>query len=358
MNKNYFGVIMAGGIGSRFWPLSTVEFPKQFHDILGTGRTFLQSTFDRLKKIIPTEQIYVVTMEAYAELTLEQLPELKPLQVITEPSGKSTAPANLLAARIIYDKDPDAVMVVAPSDHIILEENLFLDKLAVAMKEAGKNEILITLGIKPTRPETGYGYIQFIEEEKEMKKVKTFTEKPGLEIAEVLYKSGEFLWNSGIFIWKARTVLEAFEQYLPEMNTAFKGIREKDLTDPERKNIKKAYSTISTISVDHGILEVAENVYVIPSSFGWSDVGTWKSFYENMERDEKENYIKGKHILTFNTENTLVYNAENKAIIIDGLDNYVVVNTPNAILICPMEKDQYIKTYVNDLKLNKGEKFT
>lgn len=359
MKNNYFGVIMAGGIGSRFWPLSTTEYPKQFHDILGTGRTFLQNTFDRLKKIIPVEQIYVVTLEEYVDLTLQQLPEISESQVIAEPSGMNTAPCNLYAAKLIQETDPEANIVVAPSDHVILNEDIFIKKLEIALKESEEKESLITLGIQPTRPDTGYGYIQFIDNSKsEIKKVKTFTEKPGIELAEVLYKSGDFLWNAGIFVWKAKTILNAFEQHLPEMFESFQRIKNPLSSEKGKKEIKSIYSTVQMISIDNGILEKADNVFVIPSSFGWSDLGTWKSLYENSDKNGGNNVKKGKHILTYNTKDSLIYTSQNKAIIVDGLEDYIVVNTRRALLICPMDKDQAIKAFVSDLKLNKGEKFT
>lgn len=358
MNKNYFGVIMAGGIGSRFWPLSTSEYPKQFHDILGTGKTFLQQTYHRLKKVIPAEQIYVVTLEEYVAITKEQLPELSDEQIIAEPAGMNTAPCNLYAAKLIHEKNPKANIVVAPSDHVILDEKVFKQKLKLALKQSEKEEILVTLGIKPTRPDTGYGYIQFHADKKsEIKKVKTFTEKPGIEMAEVFVKSGDFLWNAGIFVWKAQTILESFQKHLPEMYESFQKIKHPLNTDKGKKELKAIYSTVQMISIDNGILEKADNVFVIPSSFGWSDLGTWKSLYENQEKGSGNNLKRGKYILAYNTNNSLIYTTQEKAVIVDGLENYIVVDTPKALLICPMDKDQAIKTFVSDLKLNKGEKF-
>lgn len=359
MENNNFGVIMAGGVGSRFWPLSTSGYPKQFHDILGTGRTFLQQTFDRLVKVIPREQIYVVTLDEYVDLTLEQLPELSKVQIIAEPMGMNTAPCNLYAAMLINERNPDARIVVAPSDHVILDEKVFLEKLNLALDEAGKNERLITLGIQPTRPDTGYGYIQFIEDDKnELKKVKTFTEKPGIELAEVFYNSGEFLWNAGIFIWHIKTILKAFKEHLPEMYDSFKTINRMISSSEGTEEMRRIYGTVQFISIDNGIMEKADNVYVIPSSFGWSDLGTWKSLYENSKKDKQGNLKRGKPILTYNTNKSLIYTSQHKAVIVDGLDNYIVVDTENALLICPMDNDQTIKTFVSDLKLNKGEQFT
>lgn len=349
---------MAGGVGSRFWPLSTAAYPKQFHDILGTGRTFLQQTFDRLAKIIPQDQIYVVTLDEYVDLTLEQLPRISKEQIVAEPVGMNTAPCNLYAALLIQEKNPDARIVVAPSDHVILDEKIFLEKMNLALEESVQNETLITLGIQPTRPDTGYGYIQFIDGEEELKKVKTFTEKPGIELAEVFYKSGEFLWNAGIFIWSAQAILNAFQKHLPEMYDSFQTIQHPLSTPEGTRELRKLYGTVQFVSIDNGILEKAENVYVIPSSFGWSDLGTWKSLYENSKKDKQGNVKRGKPILTYNTGKSLVYTSQHKAVIVDGLENYIVVDTENALLICPMDKDQTIKTFVSDLKLNKGEQFT
>lgn len=361
MNKNYFGVIMAGGIGSRFWPLSTTEFPKQFHDILGTGRTFLQQTFDRLKKLIPQDQIYIVTLKEYVDVTLEQLPEISADQVIAEPSGMNTAPCNLYAAKLIQERNPEANIVVAPSDHVILDESVFIQKLELALSQSEKEDILVTLGIKPTRPDTGYGYIQYLTDthnKSEIKKVKTFTEKPGIELAEAFVKSGDFLWNAGIFIWKAKSILNSFQKHLPEMFESFDKTQNPLSSEEGKKEVKDIYSTVQMISIDNGILEKADNVYVIPSSFGWSDLGTWKSLYENSDKNAEENVKYGKHIITYNTKNSLVYTSQKKAIIVDGLEDYIVVDTKKALLICPMDKDQAIKAFVSDLKLNKGEKFT
>lgn len=358
MNKNNFGVIMAGGVGSRFWPLSTNDYPKQFHDILGIGRTFLQQTYDRLVKLIPSDQIYVVTLDEYVEVTLQQLPEISRNQVIAEPVGMNTAPCNLYAAMLINEINPNANIVVAPSDHVILNENVFVEKLKLAIEKCEQEDILVTLGIQPTRPDTGYGYIQFIDENGELKKVKTFTEKPGLELAEVFYKSGEFLWNAGIFIWNVKSILKSFQQFLPEMYETFAQLPDSLQTKKGEQALRKIYGTVQFISIDNGVMEKASNVYVIPSSFGWSDLGTWKSLYENSTKDDQGNYKKGKPILTYNTTNTLVYTNQNKAIIVDGLENYIVVDTEKALLVCPMDKDQTIKAFVGDLKLNKGEQFT
>lgn len=358
MKNNNFGVIMAGGIGSRFWPLSTTEFPKQFHDILGTGRTFLQQTFDRLAKFIPKDQIFIVTLQEYVELTLNQLPEIFENQIIAEPKGMNTSPCNLYAALLIREINPEANIVVAPSDHIVLDEKVFREKIEFALSESEKKPILVTLGIEPTRPDTGYGYIQYFEDEKtEIKKVKTFTEKPGIELAEAFIKSGDFLWNAGIFVWKAKSIIDSFQQHLPEMFESFTKIKSPLLSNEGTNEMRELYSTVQFISVDNGILEKADNVFVIPSSFGWSDLGTWKSLFENSKKDKQNNVKRGKPILTYNSRNSLIYSSQNKAVIVDGLDDYIVVDTENALLICPIDKDQTIKTFVSDLKLNKGEQF-
>lgn len=359
MNNNYFGIIMAGGVGSRFWPLSTGDYPKQFHDVLGTGRSLLQSTFDRLKKIIPENQIYVVTLAEYSELTLKQLPELSPEQIIAEPKGRNTGPSNIYAAKLIHEINPKANIVVAPSDHVIMDAPGFIKKLRLALKESENKDILVTLGIKPTRPDTGYGYIQFLAEGRQaLKKVKTFTEKPSLELAEVFCESGDFLWNAGIFIWRAEVILNQFKKHMPEMYEAFSKIEGLRNHETRTKAVKKTYSLIPMISIDHGILEKSKEVYVIPSSFGWTDLGTLKSLYELSDKNKDQNVKKGKHILTYNTKNSMIYTTQNKAVIVDGLKDYIVVDTKSALLICGMDKDQMIKTFVSDLKLNKGEEFT
>lgn len=349
---------MAGGVGSRFWPLSTQKHPKQFQDILGTGRTMIQQTYDRIRQIVPVENIYVITNKEYISLTEEQLPELNIENIVGEPMMKNTAACNIYMAKKIADKNSAANVIVLPADHLILKENIFLKKVELAFNLAEKNDFLITLGIKPTRPDTGYGYIQFVEKKKsEYFKVKTFTEKPDLEIAKTFLESGDFLWNAGIFVWNVKSILSAFDSYLPEMSQNFESCEYN--SKEEERCIDLIYPKVNKISIDNGILEKAKNVYVIPADLGWSDLGTWTSIYENADKDKQENAVNTKHLVTYNsTGNLIKLKNEHKAVVIDGLENYIVVDTDKALLICPRANDQLIKDYVQDLKsLKKGEKY-
>lgn len=356
--SNNYCVIMAGGIGSRFWPMSTQKFPKQFQDILGTGRTMIQQTYDRISQIVPLENIFVITNKEYVNLTQQQLPNIPEENIVGEPMMKNTAACNIYMAKKIAEKNPDANMIVLPADHLILKENIFLHKVELAFNLAEKNDFLITLGITPTRPDTGYGYIQFVENKKsEYHKVKTFTEKPDLEIAKTFLESGDFLWNAGIFIWNVKSIISAFETYLEEMSQHFQSCEYNSKN--EEGCINLIYPKVNKISIDNGILEKAKNVYVIPADLGWSDLGTWTSVYENAEKDDDKNAIKSKHILTYNSKGNIIrFKNNNKAAIIDGLKNYIIVDTDKALLICPRENDQLIKEYIQDLKnFKKGEKF-
>jgi mannose-1-phosphate guanylyltransferase len=348
---------MAGGIGSRFWPMSTQKFPKQFHDILGTGRTMIQQTFDRIKQTVPVENIFVITNTEYAELSHQQLPELPIENIVGEPMMKNTAACNIYMVNKIADLNPDANVIVLPADHLILKENAFLEKVNQAFDFASKNDVLITLGITPTRPDTGYGYIQFSEkQDSDFFKVKTFTEKPNLEIAKSFIETGDFLWNAGIFIWNVKSIQKAFAEYLPEMTQEFVSCEYN--SDREIVCIETIYPKVEKISIDNGILEKAKNVYVIPADLGWSDLGTWTSVYENSEKNEDNNSINSKTVLTYNSKNNVVRIKKGKAAIIDGLEDYIVVDTEKALLICPRDNDQLIKNYVLDLKnFKKGEKY-
>lgn len=357
-SKNQYCVIMAGGIGSRFWPLSTQKNPKQFQDILGTGRTMIQQTFDRINKIIPVENIFVITNIEYTEVSALQLPEIPLKNIVGEPLMKNTAACNLYMINKIEEKNPDANIIILPADHLILKEDVFLDKVKMAFEITEKNDYLLTLGIQPTRPDTGYGYIQYMEEKnKDVFKVKTFTEKPDLEIAKTFLESGDFLWNAGIFVWNVKSIKKAFGELLPEMTQQFSECQYN--SDGENMCIAQIYPKVNKISIDNGILEHAKNVYVIPADLGWSDLGTWTSVYENATKDENQNAFKSKHILTYNSTGTIIkLKNNNKAAIIDGLKDYIVIDTEKALLICPKENDQFIKDYVLELKnFKKGEKF-
>jgi len=360
--KNNYCVIMAGGIGTRFWPMSKSSHPKQFIDILGIGKSLLQQTFDRFLEICPQENIYIVTNEIYKDLVLEQLNNISEEQVLCEPSRRNTAPCIAYACYKILSINPDANLVVAPSDHIILKEDVFTEVINSALKASSKNNWLLTLGIKPNRPDTGYGYIQFnettnYEGDSRIKKVKTFTEKPILEIAESFLKSGDFLWNSGIFIWSLKSILQAFDTYLPEVSDIFKNGIDKYNTPDEEKFIKEAYTVCKNISIDYGIMEKAENVFVLSSDFGWSDLGTWGSLHDTFNKNEEGNAIIGNNVMTYETKNCIVNMPEDKLVVMQGLEDYIVVEAEGILLICKKQDEQQIRQFVNDVKAEKGDQY-
>ena len=362
MNKDNYCVIMAGGIGARFWPMSRTDHPKQFIDILGTGKTLITETFDRFQKICPKENIYIVTNENYRGLIKEQIHDISEEQIICEPTRRNTAPCIAYACYKISRINPNANIVVAPSDHIILKEGVFAETILTGLKATKESDWLVTLGIKPTRPDTGYGYIQFNEEsidaaDERMKKVKTFTEKPNLETAVTFLKSGDFFWNSGIFIWSLKSILKAFEKYLPEINNIFKEGIETYNTPQEKDFISNAYTTCKSISIDYGIMEKADNVYMLSSEFGWSDLGTWGSLYDNRQKDSNGNAIIGKNVLMYNSKNCIVNMPKDKLVVLQGLDDYIVVEADNVLLICRKTDEQQIRNFVNNVKIEKGQQF-
>lgn len=349
---------MAGGVGTRLWPLSTSRNPKQYQDLLNVGRTLIQQTYDRLCKIVSKENIYVITNVEFIKITKNQLPELKTYQIIGEPEMLNTAACNLYLAKKIHSLNPNASLIIAPSDHIILNDKKFIEYVKLALKISENNDYLITLGIEPTHPDTGYGYIQYVKNDHQtLKKVKTFKEKPSLKWAKKFIKSKEFLWNAGIFIWNSFTILNAFRKLKPDVFEIFSKIDSYYNTEKESQFIKKIYSMISHISIDYAVMENADNVYVIPSNFGWSDLGTWKSLYQNSEKKSNNSVLHGKFIQLNHSKNCFVRCEEQKAIIIDGLENYIVVDTPQALLICPIDNEENVKHYVNKLRINKGVKF-
>ena len=358
--KNNYCVIMAGGIGSRFWPMSRTAHPKQFIDILGTGRTLLQSTFDRFISICPKENIFVVTNELYRALVLEQLPEIKPENLLCEPARKNTAPCIAYAAYKIYSLNKKANLVVAPSDHLISKSDTFLKAIKSCFRKSKSEDCLITLGIRPTRPDTGYGYIQFIEspvkeKDNRIKKVKTFTEKPDAEMAKFFLQSGDFLWNAGIFIWSVKSIVKAYQKLLPDMAEAFASVKYNSAK--EEDGLKAAYAECKNISIDYGILEKADNVYVRSSLIGWSDLGTYGSLYNHIPKDDKENAVVGKNVLMYDSKNCIVNISKDKLVVVEGLQDYIVVESDDIILICKKQDEQRIRDFVNDIKLKKGEKF-
>tara|TARA_R110002096_G_scaffold132768_2_gene283225 strand:- start:63340 stop:64422 length:1083 start_codon:yes stop_codon:yes gene_type:complete len=355
---NTYCVIMAGGIGSRFWPVSTSNYPKQFHDILGTGETLIQTTFNRLLKITDASKILVVTHKNYKGLVQEQLQGLPENNIILEPARRNTAPCIAYAAFRIQNEDPNAVMLVAPSDHLILNEEEFARVIQIASKEASESSHLFTLGIKPHRPDTGYGYIQFIDSDNanpEVKKVKTFTEKPNEEFAKQFIESGDFLWNAGIFIWSIPTLMKEMSSHMPDIFSIFETGKEYYGTDAEKGFVNKIYPTCENESIDYGLLEKSKDVYVIPSDFGWSDLGTWGSLYQLSSKDGNENAVYNDTTITYDSKNNLIRVPKDKLAVIEGLENYIVVDEDDRLLICKLENEQLIKSFVNDIKLKFGD---
>ncbi|MGL5273080.1 MAG: mannose-1-phosphate guanylyltransferase [Phocaeicola sp.] len=344
-NDNHFCIIMGGGIGSRFWPFSRTNLPKQFLDFFGTGQTLIQQTYERYKKIVPQQNIYITTQIGYKELVKEQLPELNDNQIIVETVRKSTAPAIAQAAYYIKQVNPNANIVVAPSDHLILNEESFKKSILKGLEFVKESSQLLTLGIKPNRPETGYGYIQIDDQKKgDFFKVKTFIEKPQIEFAEIFIKSDEFYWNSGIFLWNVDTILKAFGDIMPEM---FEKITSND----------DAFELCPNISIDYGIMEKADNVYVQLCDFGWADLGTWGSLHDALPKDQDQNVAINSHTLCYNSKNNIIAGEKEKLIVVDDLDGYLVASSENALLICKKENEAAIRKYVNDIRFKLGEKF-
>jgi mannose-1-phosphate guanylyltransferase len=358
--SNTYCVIMAGGIGSRFWPVSTSKLPKQFHDILGTGESLIQQTYRRLLKITDADKILVVTHKNYKGLVAEQLSGLPERNIILEPARRNTAPCIAYAAFRIQNEDPDAVMLVAPSDHLITNETEFARIVKIAAAHSAQHARLFTLGIKPHRPDTGYGYIQFKDDgndsSSEVKKVKTFTEKPDLELAQKFIESGDFLWNSGIFIWSIKTVMAEMKTHLNDIYSTFDAGRALFGTPEEKAFVEKIYPTCENESIDYGLMEKSKDVYVIPSDFGWSDLGTWGSLYQLSEKDENENALFNKNTLTYDSAKNLIRVPKDKLAVIEGLEGYIVVDEADSLLICKLENEQLIKSFVNDIKLKYGDK--
>lgn len=361
MNNKQYCIIMAGGIGSRFWPLSRNAMPKQFLDILGTGKSFLQMTCDRFLNIIPKEQIFVVTSEQYRDLVKQQLPSIPEENILAEPYRRNTAPCIAYATYKLMKTDPGATVVVAPSDHWITGDEDFLGTINSALQLAEAEDVLITLGIQPTRPETGYGYIQALKKDAVSINdhvaypVKTFTEKPQAELARVLVESKEFYWNSGIFVWSLASIAKQLELWIPEVSLPFRNGLSLYNTPHEEKFIKKVYSAIRNVSIDYGVMEKAQNTYVFAATFGWSDLGSWESIYMHYPRDGKGNAISDSVTHLDNVTGSLVYASQKKKLIVaKGLDNYIVVDTPDALLICPRDDLQFRQLF-NDIAHNNEE---
>lgn len=362
INKNHYCVIMAGGVGSRFWPMSRTAHPKQFIDILGTGQTLLQQTYNRFLKLCPPENIYIVTNDSYESLVKEQLKELPSQNLLLEPARKNTAPCVAYASYKIAELNPNAITVVAPSDHLIIKEDAFVEAITSCYEKSASKDCLLTLGITPSRPDTGYGYIQFIqspdkEHDSNMKKVKTFTEKPDLEMAKFFINSGDFLWNAGIFIWSVNSIIKAFEKYTPDMAELFKAEKGVYGSTREKDIIKSAYTNCKNVSIDYAIMEKADNVFVRESDIGWSDLGTWGSLYEHQKHDEHGNALVGKQALIYESKNCIVNVPKDKLVVLQGLEDYIVAESDNILLICKKQDEQQIRNFVNDVKLMKGDRF-
>ena len=359
MNENNYVAIMAGGIGSRFWPVSRLDKPKQFLDLLNVGKTLIQSTYERFATYIPNENIYVVTSLQYKEIVEKQLPQLRQENILCEPSRKNTAPCIAYISYKLHQLNPKSNLICAPADHLVLDPTSFRKVSLEALEFTEKNNALITLGIKPLSPNTGYGYIQHEQYavSDNVYKVKTFTEKPDIELAKKFLISGDFLWNAGIFVWRTESIIKAFEKYLPEIHEIFDGAKKELTTSGERAAIDLIYPQCVNISIDYGILEKADNVYVIPSAFGWSDLGTWGSAYENIEKDNVENAFTGDNVIFVDSTKNMVYSPNDKLILLQGLEDFIVVDTEDVLLVCKKEKEQQIKEYVAEIKRNKGDKF-
>ncbi len=359
MNNNYYTVIMAGGVGSRFWPLSKQKNPKQFLDVLNTGKTLFQATYDRFSNICPKENIYIVANKDYYQLIKDQIKGIDDEQILLEPIPRNTAPCIAYATYKIKAANPDATIVVAPSDHLILNETDFTKKVISAMDFASKRQVLVTLGITPNRPDTGYGYIQMNEDknESDFYAVKTFTEKPNTELAEKFVSSGEFLWNAGIFVWHVNSIISALSAHLPDVARYFDFNGNVYFSAEEKHKIDVAYNNCQTISIDYGIMEKAGNVFVTPCEFGWSDIGTWNSLFEFVKKDDDNNAIKGKFVFTRNASNCIINISDGKLLAVNNVDNLIIVESDDIILVADKNQEQDIRHVVNEIKTKYREKF-
>lgn len=355
--SNRYCVIMAGGVGTRFWPISRQNKPKQFLDIMGTGKSFLRHTFERFAPLLPVENFVVVTNRKYKDLILKNLPELRPEQVLCEPIGRNTAPCIAYAAYTLRERDPEAEMIVTPADHWVVDEEAFRSVIGQCLDFIGEHEALMTVGIKPTHPETGYGYIQKSDDGL-ISKVKCFTEKPDLDLAQAFVQCGEFFWNSGIFVWKASSIIRAFERYLPEYHALFSDIAGTYGTPDEAEAVERIFAECRAISIDYGIMEKADNVYVRGNAdVGWSDVGTWGSLYRLSRKDRYANVKPDDRCYVYDTRSTMISLPEGKVGVVSGLKEYIVVDTEDVLLVCPRNEEQSIKKFIDEVKFNKGEEY-
>ncbi len=357
--KNYYAILMAGGVGSRFWPVSTSGFPKQFHDMLGTGDTLIQKTFSRLSNLIPKENIFILTNEKYNDLVLEQLPEVTQRQVVLEPAMRNTAPCILYAALKIQKENPNATMIVAPSDHWIEDEQAFTNNVQQAFEYCAENNALMTLGIQPSFPNTGYGYIEYDKTENTtIKSVSQFREKPDYNTAKDFIAQGNFLWNAGIFMWSAKSVIAAFKQMQPALYALFeKGIPVYNTPD-EQQFIEENYPKAENISVDYAIMEGATNVMVAKATFDWNDLGTWGSLYDKLDKDTNANAVVKAKVLAQNSNGNMIRTATEKIVVVDGLQDYIIVDKDDVLMIYPKSKEQNIKQVVSKVKKEFGQQLT
>ncbi|PCE64577.1 mannose-1-phosphate guanylyltransferase [Sediminicola luteus] len=356
MDKNKYAVLMAGGVGSRFWPVSTSQNPKQFHDMLGAGKTLIQKTFDRLNQFIPAENILILTNERYNDLVLEQLPKVTQDQVVLEPAMRNTAPCILYAALKIQKQNPDAVMIVAPSDHWIEDEAAFARDVEASFEKCKETGVLCTLGIKPSFPNTGYGYIEFDKQATEnLKPVAQFREKPDYATAQQFLEQGNFLWNAGIFMWSVQTIVNAFTSYQPEMFELFqRGVSAYNTTD-ERQFIQENYGKAENISIDYAILERSKSIFVLPASFDWNDLGTWGSLYDKLEKNAENNAMVNGRLLAEDAQGNMIRTNAGKLVVIDGLQDYIVVDKDEVLMIYPKAKEQDIKKVVSKVRDTFGD---
>ena len=359
MKKNYYAVLMAGGVGSRFWPVSTSSYPKQFHDMLGTGDTLIQKTFKRLNHFVPTENILILTNERYNDLVLEQLPEVKQDQVVLEPAMRNTAPCILYAAMKIQKLNPNAVMIVAPSDHWIEDEAAFAQDVITCFDKCGKEEVLCTLGIKPSFPNTGFGYIEYDKDSGAgLKKVAQFREKPNYETAKDFIAQGNFLWNAGIFMWSVKTIVNAFKAYQPSQYDLFESGISTYNTSEESTFIKQHYPQAENVSIDYAILENSKSIYVLPATFDWNDLGTWGSLYDKLNKDDNNHAVVGARVISDQASGNMIRTLKDKIVVIDGLSDYIVVDNDKVLLIYPKAKEQDIKKVLNKVKDAYGDTHT
>ncbi|GFD76844.1 mannose-1-phosphate guanylyltransferase [Tenacibaculum sp. SSH1-16] len=350
MKNNYYAVIMAGGVGSRLWPVSTENNPKQFHDLLGTGESLLQKTFYRINQLVPSKNILIATNQRYKELILKQLPEISSEQLLLEPTMRNTAPCILYAALKIRQQNENAVMLVAPSDHWIENETEFLKNIETSFNACSKEDILMTLGIQPNHPNTGYGYIQFEENASEIKKVQTFTEKPNLEKATQFLASGDYLWNAGIFVWSVSSILHSFKKHLPEMVNILETEDNVYNTNFEDDFIKSNYEKCENISIDFGIMERSEKVHVLPVDFGWDDLGTWGSLYNKLDKDTHQNATVGATTIFKDANGNMVSTKNGKKVVVQGLQDFIIVEKDDVLVICPRKDEQDIKQLRTEAK--------